>query len=66
MKLFVIESILASPFSVRAIEMLIFTRFDAVIPEVTGDTYVFGKAQSPINTDGLKIITKSPKGLIEL
>ncbi len=47
----IIESILASPFSVRAIEALTFAGFDAVIPEVTGDAYVCGKAQWLINSD---------------
>jgi proline racemase len=51
----IIESILASPFSVRAIETLTFAGFDAVIPEVTGDAYVCGKAQWLINSqDPLK------------
>lgn len=46
-----IESILASPFSVQAIEALSFAGFDAVIPEVTGDAYVCGKGQWLINSE---------------
>lgn len=46
-----IESILASPFHVRAIETLTFAGFDAVIPEVTGDAYVCGKGQWFINAE---------------
>lgn len=50
-----IESILASPFSVRVIETLTFAGFSAVIPEVTGDAYICGKAQWLINAhDPLK------------
>ena len=47
----IIESILASPFSVQAIEALSFAGFDAVIPEVTGDAYVCGKGQWLINSE---------------
>ncbi|PKH88691.1 proline racemase family protein [Colwellia sp. Bg11-28] len=46
-----IESILASSFSVRAIETVCFAGFDAVIPEVTGDAYVCGKGQWFINAE---------------
>ena len=46
-----IESILASPFSVQAIEALSFAGFAAVIPEVTGDAYVCGKGQWLINSE---------------
>lgn len=50
-----IESILASPFNVRAVEQLNFAGLDAVIPEVTGDAQVCGKAQWLINAkDPLK------------
>lgn len=50
-----IESILASPFSVKAIEAFIFSGFDAVTPEVTGDAYICGKGQWLINAqDPLK------------
>ncbi|GAW96164.1 MULTISPECIES: proline racemase family protein [Colwellia] len=50
-----IESILASSFSVRVIETLTFAGFTAVIPEVTGDAYICGKAQWLINAqDPLK------------
>jgi len=51
----IIESILASPFKVQAIESLNFAGFDAVIPEVTGDAYICGKGQWLINAqDPLK------------
>ena len=47
----IIESILASPFTVSAIETLTFAGFDAVIPEITGDAYICGKAEWLINAD---------------
>lgn len=50
-----IESILASPFKVRAVKQLTFAGLDAVIPEVTGDAQICGKAQWMINAqDPLK------------
>mgnify|MGYP006138951417 CR=1 FL=1 len=41
----VIESILASQFSVQAIEKVNFGGFDAIIPEVTGEAFIAGRAQ---------------------
>ncbi|KGJ96966.1 proline racemase family protein [Colwellia psychrerythraea] len=50
-----IESILASPFSVSAVDTLDFCGFDAVIPQVTGDAYICGKGEWLINSaDPLK------------
>jgi trans-L-3-hydroxyproline dehydratase len=46
-----IESILASSFSVSAVETLNFCGFDAVIPQVTGDAYICGKGEWLINSD---------------
>jgi len=40
-----IESILASPFRVSAIEQQDFEGFDAVIPKVTGDAFICGKGE---------------------
>jgi len=51
----VIESILASPFKVSAVEALNFAGIDAVIPQVTGDAFICGKAEWLINAkDPLK------------
>jgi trans-L-3-hydroxyproline dehydratase len=51
----IIESILASPFKVSAVESLNFAGIDAVIPQVTGDAFICGKAQWLINAkDPLK------------
>lgn len=51
----IIESILASPFSVQAIEKVNFAGVDAIIPQVTGNAFVSGKAQWLINqADPLK------------
>jgi len=51
----VIESILASPFTVQAIEKVNFADFEAVVPQVTGNAFISGKAQWLINqADPLK------------
>ncbi len=51
----IIESILASPFKVSAVEALNFAGIDAVIPQVTGDAFICGKAEWLINAkDPLK------------
>jgi len=51
----IIESILASPFRVSAIESLDFSGLNAVIPQVTGDAFICGKGEWLINAkDPLK------------
>lgn len=51
----IIESILGSQFNVKAIDKVNFAGFDAVIPQVTGDAHICGKAQWLINqADPLK------------
>lgn len=51
----VIESILASQFHVQAIEQVDFSGVEAIIPQVTGEAFVSGKAQWLINqADPLK------------
>ncbi|MEW6994619.1 proline racemase family protein [Colwelliaceae bacterium MEBiC 14330] len=50
-----IESILASSFTVKAIEKINFSGMEAVVPEVTGDAFICGKGQWLINAqDPLK------------
>jgi len=51
----IIESILASPFKVSAIEQQDYAGLDAVIPQVTGDAFICGKGEWLINAkDPLK------------
>jgi len=51
----IIESILASQFEVQAIKQVNFSGLDAIIPQVTGEAFVSGKAQWLINqADPLK------------
>ncbi|TPH14042.1 proline racemase family protein [Litorilituus lipolyticus] len=50
-----IESILGSQFNVKAIEKVNYAGVDAIIPQVTGDAFISGKAQWLINlNDPLK------------
>jgi trans-L-3-hydroxyproline dehydratase len=51
----IIESILASPFKVSAVEALNFAGIEAVIPQVIGDAFICGKGEWLINAkDPLK------------